>query len=111
MSIRIPKNNCQQEGRRALFERHPRVGEHHAWAVINPNNVMIKIRQLFGLLTRADRNRLVGVKLIQGLGILPSYHLNSWAFQKCKYFPPQKQPLWTYICHYGIGKVNNRPDA
>jgi hypothetical protein len=63
-AIRIPENNCQQEGRRVFFERHPFAGEHHACEAINPDGVMVKTHQLFGLLTGADRNSLIGVHLV-----------------------------------------------
>ena len=65
MLLRLVEYHGQDQGTGVLLERHPLIGEHHARAAVHLHDMMIILHQLLRLLARADRNRLIGVDLIE----------------------------------------------
>jgi hypothetical protein len=65
MPSNVMKDNRQQERTPVLPQGHPFVRKHHTRAAIYLNDMMVIVDKFFGLLARADGDRLIGVDLIE----------------------------------------------
>jgi len=59
------KDNCQQERTLVLLHGHPFGREHHTGTAIYLNDMIVIVDKFFGLLTRANSDRLIGVNSIK----------------------------------------------